>query len=203
MKAMLPMILLALVTFPDAAEAQDDPPAINPFSQPDQTREDALPGCVALSDGTVHPGKLYLTRDLRLKIYDQQLKRQREVPLRVVASIECEVDKQWMEKEWRFKANADNEKVYTGRSYPARQYTHTITLADGRKITGSLSGIVYVDPYGGGKKVRFLLHKRQKGDWGSSLDQLVYVQKIQLGEAAMRAGVAGKERQEEEKSVPR
>ncbi len=134
MKAtLLRIALLTLFCFNSAADAQDDPPAINPFGKPNQPREDAFAGCVELSDGNLHPGKLYMTRDLRLKIYDEQLKRQREVPLGVVASIECAVQREWMEKEWRFKANADNEKVYTGRSYPVRQYTHTITLRDGAR----------------------------------------------------------------------
>jgi hypothetical protein len=178
-----------------AALSQDEPRALNPFAKPSQDREDVLPGCIDLSDGTIHPGKVYLTRDVRLKIYDQQLQRQREVPLQVVATIQCEVQKEWLEKEWRFKANADNEKVYTGRSYPVREYIHTITLGDGRTITGPLSGIIYVDPSDGSKSERFLMHKRQKGELKESLESLVYPKKIELGESALRSGLERKARQ--------
>ena len=87
---------------------------------------------------------IYLTRDKRLKIYDEQLQRQREVPLQAVKEIECKVKKEWMEKEWKFKETTSDEKIYTGRSYPAREYLHTITLRDGRTITGPLAAIVYV-----------------------------------------------------------
>lgn len=176
--------------------ADEEPPALNPFAAQTQSREDALPGSIVLSDGSIFAGKLYLTRDVRLRIYDEQTQRQREVPFRVVQSLECNVKNQWMEKEWRFKENANDEKVFTGKEYPAREYLHTITLKDGRQITGSLSGVVYVDPYEGGQTRKFLLHKRQKGPIGTELETLVYLQKIELGENAMQDAFARKQQQE-------
>ncbi len=87
-----------------------------------------------------------MTRDKRLQVWDEQLQREREVPLGVVRQIECSVQKEWMEKEWRFAESASDAKVYTGRAYPAREYTHTVTLEDGRKLTGPLAEILYVQP---------------------------------------------------------
>jgi len=125
--------------------------------------------------------------------------RQREVPLRVVKQIECHVKKEWMEKEWRFKELALDEKYYTGRSYPAREFLHTITLRDDRKISGPLSGIVYLKP--GEYKPpepgeyrphveaeRYLLHKRQKGKINETLKSLHYTKLIKLGEEAFDEG---------------
>ena len=166
----------------------DEPPAINPFGPRTQTREDAVPGYLELSDGSVHPGRLYLTRDARLKIFDNKEKRFREVPLRAVQRIDCTVQREWVEKEWRFKENASDEKYYTGRTYPAREYLHTITLSDGRTIRGPLSGIVYVQDEAGGEAERCLLHKRDKGEPGSDLKELVYVRSIRVGEKALEEG---------------
>jgi hypothetical protein len=174
------------------AAGQDDPPALNPFAPRPRTRDDAQPGCATLSDGSRLPGRFFLTDDVRLKIYDEQLERQREIPLRVVQSIECKVKKQWMEKEWRFKENASDEKVYTGRAYPAREYVHTITLQDGRKISGPMSGLVYIEPYEGGSKKKLLMHKRQSGPIETSLDELVYLARVDLGEQALRDGLERK-----------
>jgi len=176
-----------------------EPPAINPFGPRPREREDALPGYVELSDGSVFPGRVYLTRDVRLRIYDEALQRQREVPLRVIKRIECKVKREWMEKEWRFKQAASAEKVYTGREYPAREYVHVITLHDDRTIEGPLSGVVYVQPYmsspgeqspyrPGPQPRKFLLHKRDKGPVGSELKSLVYVKVIELGEEALSEG---------------
>jgi len=136
---------------------------------------------------------------MRLKIYDERLQRQREVPLRVVKRIECKVKREWMEKEWRFKQAASAEKVYTGREYPAREYVHVITLYDDRTIEGPLSAVVYVQPYGispgeqgglrpGPPPKKFILHKRDKGPVGTQLESLVYVKLIELGEEALEKG---------------
>lgn len=180
--------------------AEQEPPVINPFGPRPTDRQDALPGYVETSDGKVYPGLIYMTRDKRLKIYDESLQRQREIPLRVVKQIDCHVKKEWMEKEWRFKELALDEKVYTGRQYPAREYLHTITLQDGRQITGPLAEIIYVKPYmpkpEPGSKIyqpdveplRFILHKRHKGEIGQSLKSLVYVKCIKLGEEALEEG---------------
>lgn len=176
-----------------------DPPVINPFGRGPTMREDALPGYVETSDGAVYPGQVYLTRDKRLQIVDEKLKRQRKVPLQVVKSIQCKVKREWMEKEWKFKQAASAEKMFTGRTYPAREYLHTITLHDGRKITGPLAAIVYVQPHTyvpeeSGvvrprvKAQRYILYKRDKGKIGQQLKSLVYVKLVKLGEEALAEG---------------
>ena len=142
-----------------------------------------------MSDGSVHPGMVYLTRDKRLSIYDEHLQRQREIPLSAVGRIDCKIKREWMEREWKFKETTSDEKIYTGRSYPAREYLHTITLRDGRTITGSLSALVYLQPkrYPSDKArpaERYLLNKRDKGKIGSQLKSLVYVKRIEFGKEA-------------------
>ncbi|GAB4129502.1 MAG: hypothetical protein Kow0040_05640 [Thermogutta sp.] len=178
----------------------EEPPALNPFGPTVQTREDAVPGYIELSNGQVVAGRLYMTRDKRVKVYDGELKRQREIPLNRIQEIECTVLKEWMEKEWRFRELAKDEKEYTGRSYPAREYTHTVTLGDGRKIEGPLAEVIYIEPEVGGdsrsgggsgryaEPLRFLLHKREKGEVGEDLKSLVYVKRIRLGEEALAEG---------------
>lgn len=176
------------------AMAGEEPPALNPFGPRQETREDALPGFVELSSGKVYAGQVYLTRDARLQIFDGELQRQREVPLNAIAKIECHVDKEWLEREWRFRENANDEKVYTGRSYPARVYSYILTLKDGRKISGPLSGILYVASEGEAKPVKLLLHKRDKGEVGADLNSLVYVRSAEFGEEALRRGKAAANR---------
>ncbi|MBN1591480.1 MAG: hypothetical protein JW888_18345 [Pirellulales bacterium] len=173
-----------------------EPPALNPFGPRTAGGDGAVPGYVELSDGSVHCGMVYLTRDARLKLYDDQLKRQREIPLRVVKQIDCRVKREWMEKQWRFKETTTDEKMVTGRSYPAREYLHAITLRDDRKIEGPLSAVVYLRPENqasagappSNDARRFLLHKRDKGPLDTDLKSLVYVRTIKLGEEALEEG---------------
>lgn len=193
------LVLGLVLSVADRSAAGAEPPAINPFGPKPAVREDAVPGYVETSDGKVHPGQVYLTRDKRLKVYDDKLDRQREIPLTAIAQIACKVEKEWMEKEWKFKEAASSEKAYTGRTYPAREYLHVITLRDQRTITGPLSAIVYLQPHvtGAGrpggyrpdvKPQRFLLNKRNKGKIGEDLKALVYVKLIKLGDEALAEG---------------
>lgn len=187
------VLLLCLITG-SATCGAEEPAPVNPFGKNAKVREDARPGYVELSDGHIVPGSVYLTRDARLRIYDETLKRHRDVPLEAIRSIECEVGKEWQEKEWRFKEAASDEKVFTGRKYPSREYLHTITLNDGRTITGPLSAIVYVQPDDDHKAERFLLHKRDKGELDQPLKSLRYVRKIELGDEALAEGKRKSER---------
>ncbi len=192
-------LTLGIACSPLAAE-NDEPPAINPFGRQTATqREDAVPGCIELSDGTLHPGMIYLTRDKRLRIYDEKAQRQREIPLPAVKQIDCKVKREWMEREWRFKETTSDVKLYTGRTYPAREYLHTITLRDGRTITGPLSSIVYLQPQQASETTegkgaerpeaeRYLLNKRNKGEIGQTLAALIYVKRIRFGQDALKAG---------------
>ncbi len=184
--------LIVLLALPAARGQQSEPPALNPFGsradREDQKRDDAVPGFVETSDGQVHPGQVMLTRDARLKIFDEQQKKHREIPLKAIKRIDCSVQKEWVEEEWRFKENASDEKYFTGRSYPSREYTHKITLQNGQKIEGTLSGIVYVRADPAAEPERYLLHKRDKGDPGTDLKSLVYVRSIQLGAKALEEG---------------
>lgn len=177
----------------------EEPPAINPFGPRQSEREDAVPGYVELSDGQIIAGKVYMTRDKRLKIYDEKLQRQREIPLNRVKQIECVVVSERMEKEWRFRETTSDVKEYTGRSYPAREYRHRITLDDGRTIEGPLSEVVYVAPDASvlsasdsraktPEPQRFILYKTHKGPAGTDLKSLIYVKTIKLGEEAYQEG---------------
>jgi hypothetical protein len=188
-------ILLMVCAFLPAllrATSGQEPPALNPFGtraeREQGRRDDAVPGYLETSDGKVHPGRISLTRDARLKIYDEERKRHREVPLGAIERIDCTVRKEWVEKEWRFKENASDAKTFTGRTYPAREYAHTITLRSRQTIQGSLSAIVYVQADGSDHPERFLLHKRGKGEPGTELRSLVYVRSIRLGPKALEEG---------------
>lgn len=193
-------------------QAGEEPAALNPFGVVRQDRDDAIPGYLEMSDGQVFVGNIYMTRDKRLKMEDstRQIgggdgepddnseKRQREIPLRVVKQIEAKVEKEWIEKEWRFKELALDEKYYTGRTYPSRKYVYTVTLKDGRKITAPVAEIFYVKPFReltsgprseeDNEPIRFQIHKRDKGEPGTTLKALTYVKLIKLGEDALEEG---------------
>jgi hypothetical protein len=181
-----------------------EPPSVNPFAKSTNEQTESIPGCIKLSDDSLHPGMIYLTRDKRLKVYDGQMQREREIQFESIKQIDCIVKKEWVEKEWKFTETTSNEKKFTGQEYPARECEHTITLKDGRTITGYISAIVYLQTQppsvendnnspSSGKNDRkiekFILYKRQKGEINQTLQSLIYVKSVKLGEVAFQDGL--------------
>jgi len=166
------------------AHAQD-PPA-NPFKPRSRARADARPGTVTMSDGEEYSGRIHVTRDKRLRIYDTQAKLYRDIPLAAVKSVRIGVEKEGMEKEWRWQEGGSNVKVYTGKAYPWREYVTTITLTNDQEITGHLKATpVYVACEGKTKKL--VIHQKNKGVLGQTLSYLVYIKRIVFGEPGTEA----------------
>ena len=69
-------------------------------------------------------------------------------------------------------------KLYTGHAYPWKKYVTTVTLLDGDKLTGHMSGLVYIQT---DKETRkFIIHDKDKGEIDKKLKDIVYVKKIEL-----------------------
>jgi hypothetical protein len=192
---LLPVLALAWLGSAAALPAAE-PAAINPFGRTTETRDDAVTGCLELSNGRAYAGQIYMTRDKGLLIYDPTAHRQREIPLTAIKQVDCTVKREWFEKEWRYLESANDEKVYTGRQYPAREYTFKVALRDGRTITGSVDGVIYVQPASASSNSaaepeaqHFLLHKRDKGEMGAKMSSVVYVRSIKLGKEAYKVGL--------------
>ena len=168
-----------------AGEAEN--PA-NPFAAGEESgvRKDAVPGYVELSSGAKVPGRIFTTRAERVKIFNLEKEVYEYVPVPAVRKIETVIEWERMEKDWRFKEAGSPEKVYTGRSYPARKFAYRLTLVNGHTITGHILGQpLYLAR--DGKADRFILHDRQKGPLDSTLEDLVYLKRVVLHEAGQQA----------------
>jgi len=166
---------------PDEGEGGAAPP--NPFGTAAGTRKDAVPGYVELSTGQKIPGRLYTTRAKRLKIFNVERKVYEYVPVPAVRRMEATVEWERLEKEWRFKEPGSPEKVETGRTYPVRQIRWRLILRNDHEIVGHLLGQpLYVEE--GGHVQRLLLSMRQKGTFGQTLQDLMYVRTVALGTEA-------------------
>ncbi|MDR1964523.1 MAG: hypothetical protein LBQ50_12150 [Planctomycetaceae bacterium] len=204
-KLLFTILVLSFLQYVDSdVRSAEEPPALsNPLSKRREVdvREDTVPGYVEMSNGEVFPGLLYITRDKRLEIFDVELKRQRTIPITKIAKIECNVEKEWLEKIWRFKELASDEKMYTGETYPCRIFTYTITLDDGREIEAPMSGLIFVQELEPGETpevghiperdaARLYFHKRQaeKTDVGKKLADIHYTKLVKIGDDALEEG---------------
>ena len=146
------------------------------------TKDESRTGTITLSDGTKLSGKISTTADKPLRVYDENEKQYTDVPFDKIASIKAEVVWERDEKEWQFKLSGSDEKVYSGKTYPARETRYTITKTDGTTVSGAIAAPIYFKQ--GEQRRTLVLHKRDKGDVGQTLKQLIYVQGVEFDAAA-------------------
>jgi len=170
-------------TLPAAEQATASQPAY-PFAQHPAARQDARPGVVVLSDGRRIGGWIFTTRDRAFRVYDARARRYRDILPGAIATIRAHVDWARMERSWRWQREGADAKVFTGRSYPVRKLSYTFTLVDGTTVSGQVSAPLYVQR--NGKLERFALHKRQRGPVGSTLAELIYIDRVIFSAEAMR-----------------
>lgn len=191
MNALTVILLLAQATRP-ADPTMDwlldqTAPATQPSTQPASTTQPTSPfadrkaagqraGAILLSDGTEIAGTVSSTPGKPIRVWDDQEKRYLDLPVESIANVEAKILWERDEPEWRFKESGHDEKVYTGKTYPARELQYTFTLLNGQVITGGAVAPVYVDT--GRATKQYVLHKRDKGEVGKTLAELVYVKRI-------------------------
>jgi len=171
---------------PATAQATPTPPPANPFSQTDRfRRSDALPGVLILSDGKILAGGVYTTRDKNWQVWVESEKRWRHIPPILVLSITADVIEKGMEKQWRWKEMGSDEKVYTGRAKPIRRFRWRFHLIDGSTVTGAVKGQPVWIEAGAKRRGPFVLHERSDGQYGQTLEDLVYVERVVISRKAM------------------
>lgn len=135
-------------------------------------------GVITLSNGEKVRGNLQTTRDKPLRVWEEKAKEYRDIPFELVKSMQARIVWERDEKEWAFKESGSDVKIYTGKTYPARELTYTLTLVNDQTVSGGLVAPIYIQTPSGDKT--FLLNKRQKGEVGQNLKQLEYVKGIEL-----------------------
>ncbi len=124
-------------------------------------------------------GQVWLTPGKRLKVFERAQEKYREFSLQDVLRIDVDPEKEKMEPVWRWREHASDEKVYTGETYPWREYVTTLVVLDrrGKRLTvvGDVTALLYFQADPKKKPVRLIIHRRDKGEVGQTLHDLVYV----------------------------
>jgi hypothetical protein len=150
--------------------------AIPAFAAKDE--EIRVPGTVTLSDGTEIKGAIRTTRGKPLRIFDETLARRLDFVLTDLARIRVHVESEEQYRVWRWVEDGSREKVYTGESYPRREYVTELVLSNGQVHRGHLTGVVYVYPEGRKKPKKFILRHKDKGENGQKLTDLKYIESV-------------------------
>jgi len=162
---------------------------------------------VYFSDGKVLTGKISLTpgRSFKLNIpkagklkttdmvtgEDVQYGKVRRFGFEPVREIRFYPEKEEMTRKWKFieqtkydekTAKADYTpaaKAYSGQPYPLRYLAATVVFNSGESLQGHLyTTTVYLETED--KTHRLILRSKQRGEEGTTLDELVYVSRIKL-----------------------
>lgn len=149
---------------------------VNPFVD----RKDpggARPGTIILSNGEKLRGRIASTLDKPIRVWIEAEKAYFNVAFGEMKSAEAKVLWERQEKEWRFRESGSDVKEYSGDAYPLRELEYVITLVDGRIVRGGVVSPIYLQTHDG--HATYVLHKRQKGQVGQTLKDLVYVVRVE------------------------
>jgi len=167
--------LLSQSTTVPATAPATEPAATGPFvfAQPDDAGRQAA---LLLSNGETISGRCSTTAGQPVRIYDVEKNQYRDLPFESIKSMQARVVWERMQPQWRFKESGSTEKEYSGKFYPARETQYLVTLLDGQQITGLVVLPLYLHTPQGPRL--FVLHVRDKEDVGKTLDDLVFVQRV-------------------------
>jgi hypothetical protein len=176
MNSILGLSQKAATTQPDITPP---PAAVAPLKN-DNAPDLGRPGTIEMSDGTKIKGKIATTAEKPIRIWVEAEKQYEDVPIDQIDSAEVKVLWERDEKEWNFKESGSDVKVYSGRTYPARQVQYKFTLTDGTTIEGDVVAPLYVTT-DDGKSKTYVLYKRDKGEIGQTLKDRPYVKMVTFG----------------------
>jgi hypothetical protein len=162
--------------------AMTEPAAVAAPLKNQDDADESLPGEITLSNGKKIKGKIATTPEKPIRIWVEAEKDYQDIPLSMIATAEAELVWERDEKEWNFKESGSDIKVYSGRTYPARETKYKLTLTDGTIIEGGIVAPLYVTTEDG-KISTYVLYKRDKGEIGQTLADRPYVKKVALGNA--------------------
>jgi hypothetical protein len=177
------------------------------FGNTSQEGNQARTAAVYFSDGKVLTGEVSLTPGLSFKLNipkagklktrnmvtgeDVQYGKVRRFTFGPVREIRFYPEKEEMRRNWKFvettkyneeTAEADYSpaaKEYSGQPYPLRYLAATVIFNSDESLQGHLYTVtVYLKT--GKKTHRLVLRSKQRGGQGTTLDELVYVQRIKL-----------------------
>ncbi|CAN5399048.1 hypothetical protein BH10PLA1_BH10PLA1_13370 [soil metagenome] len=141
--------------------------------------DDSVPATLTLNNGQTIKGNASTTPDKPIRIWDPSIKDYRDVPIALIKSVTAVVNWERDEPEWTFKESGSDIKIFTGRTYPARETSYVFVLSNDQRITGDVAAPLYIEA--DSKTRTYVLHKRDKGEIGQKLKDLLYVTKIEFG----------------------
>jgi len=145
-----------------------------------KTPRESRPGTVTLSTGTKVEGRVWTTlaTPLRVVLGDTDKATYQDMDWALIQQIDVLVDEAQLEDDWRWKKEGSDDKVFSGKKYPNVVLRYRITATNGKTVEGGVVAPIYIND---GTKTRTLaLYKKQKGELGETLKDVIYITSIKL-----------------------
>jgi hypothetical protein len=143
--------------------------------------KERVPGTITLSDGTVLEGAIRTTVGKPLRLFETSGQRRLDLRLPDIHRITVHVVHEEQHRVWRWVEDGSREKVYTGETYPKREYEVEVVLRNGLVHRGHMVAVLYVYEEGRKKPRKVILkQKEQHGQVGKKRTDLVYVGSVQI-----------------------
>ncbi|MCC6239057.1 MAG: hypothetical protein IT448_01975 [Phycisphaerales bacterium] len=151
--------------------------AISPFtSAPTDNSTVSLWAYITFSNDTQISGPVSTTEGKPIRLWDDSRQEYRDIPLNMIQSMQAFVLWQRDQAQWKFTDSGDDAKETTGQTYPARELIYAVTLINGQSLRGGIVAPLYLQI--DGRTRTLVLNKRQKGEIGQTLDELIYLKQV-------------------------
>ncbi len=145
------------------------------------------PAVITLSDRTIVAGGIRLIGARPLTMVPEGEDRQHTFHLDDIVAIDHIPENASMERPWVFKESGRAEKIYLEGEYPLMNFKTSISLVNGKQITGHLIsvGLDFKSEQGTSK---FFLKRQIKGSETQKLDDVVYIRNIRMTANRVQGG---------------
>jgi hypothetical protein len=168
----------APVTSPSAPEFRPTPAASQPAPPAPPIPARARQATLTLSTGKVLTGNVWTTADTPFRIFAADEKTYHDVDLALVARIDVKVLQEGLEDDWRWLKEGSDQKIFSGKKYPAVTLAYRFTLQNGQTVEGGVVAPLYFSD--GHTTQTFALYKKLKGPLDSPLKGLTYPRTLTL-----------------------
>jgi hypothetical protein len=131
---------------------------------------------IEMSDGKALSGELSILGSRPLTIMPAGSPYERKILLDDIISISQIIEKQEMNKPWKYKEDGKIDKIYFDGTYPFVDFGSEVVLTNGQVVRGHIISIVFKFKGEGAKKI--FLYRQIKGEIGQTMSDIVYPVKI-------------------------
>ncbi len=135
---------------------------------------------IAMSDGKMLSGELAILGSRPLTMIPAGSSYERKILLEDVISISQIIEKQEMNKPWKYKEDGKVDKIYFDGTYPFMNLGTEVLLTNGQLVRGHIISLPFRFKGEGPKKI--FLNKQEKGEVGQTMSDIIYPVKITFTE---------------------